>query len=74
MAAIAASWVLGLGILAFLGIASAMLLWDGLAAEMGRSRAISGRQLWRTRAELVIGAAGFAAALWVALGIFTHAH
>ncbi len=56
-----------------MGVASALLLWDGLAAELGRGHA-SGREVWRTRAEIMIGVLGFAAALWVALGMITHAH
>ena len=73
MAVLVANWVLGAGIVAFVGVASALLLWDGLAAELGRGHA-SGREVWRTRAEIMIGVLGFAAALWVALGMITHAH
>ena len=64
-----ASKILAFGIVAFIGVASAVLLWDGLAAEVGKGAGPS----WRTRARLVVGGVGFAIALWVALGILTRA-
>ncbi len=72
-AELVADWVLGACMVAFVGIASGVLLWDGLAAESGSVHA-GGRELWRTRGEIVVGALGLAAALWTALGMLTHAH
>jgi hypothetical protein len=66
------SSILGLALLAFIGVASAVLLWDGLAAGVVGHQAL--RRAWRARAEVVVGVIGFAAALWVALGLLSHAH
>jgi hypothetical protein len=61
------------GIVAFLAIASGVLVWDGLAAaSAGRVAAPSERRLARLR--LAVGVAGFGVALWLALGLLTHAH
>ncbi len=65
--------VLGLGLLAFVAIASALLLWDGLAARVAAPPGAR-HETWRARAEIAVGVIGFAAALWVALGLVTHAH
>ncbi len=73
MATVLGSSVLGLALLAFVGIASAVLLWDGLAAGLAGGHALR-RDAWRARAEVVVGVIGFAAALWVALGLISHAH
>lgn len=67
------SSVLGFALLAFVGIASAVLLWDGFAAGAAGGHGVR-RDAWRARAEVVVGVIGFAAALWVALGLLSHAH
>ncbi len=68
-----ASLILAVGILAFMAIASAFLIWDGLAHEFARGD--GGRSPgWRSRARLTVGVLGFAVAVWLALGLFTHVH
>ncbi len=67
------SSILGLALLVFIGIASAVLLWDGLAAGVVGHHMVR-RDAWRARAEVIVGVIGFAAALWVALGLLNHAH
>lgn len=59
------------GIVAFLGIASGLLAWDGFAAA-GRVAAPAQRR--RARLRLGVGIAGLAVALWLALGLLGHAH
>lgn len=61
--------VLALGILAFVALASAVLLWDGLAEVAGHAPVRE-----HPRARLVVGAIGFAVVLWLAFGLLTHAH
>jgi hypothetical protein len=67
-----ASIVLAVGILAFMAIASAFLIWDGLAHEFARGAGtrVAG---WRSRARLAVGVIGFALALWIGLGLLTRA-
>ncbi len=64
------SEILVAGILAFVGTASAMLVWNGLAGELVGRQAGAVRH---ARARLVVGALGFGLALWIALGFLTHA-
>jgi hypothetical protein len=68
-----ASLVLAIGILAFMAIASAFLIWDGLAQELARGDARRGPG-WRSRARLAVGVLGFSVAAWLALGLLTRAH
>lgn len=66
-----ASLVLAVAILAFMAIASAFLIWDGLAHEFARKGPrVAG---WRSRARLAVGVTGFALALWIGLGLLTRA-
>ncbi|WP_242343449.1 hypothetical protein [Anaeromyxobacter terrae] len=64
--------LLALALVLFVGIASAVLLWDGISGLAPGNGAAA--HAWRARARLVVGALGFAAALWVVLGMLTHAH
>jgi len=66
------SVILAVGVLAFVGVASAVLLWEGLA-EAGHGHANVRGDRSRARARLVVGAIGFALALWVAIGLLSHA-
>ncbi|HVI73707.1 MAG TPA: hypothetical protein VM683_01870 [Anaeromyxobacteraceae bacterium] len=68
-----ASLVLAFGILAFMAIASAFLIWDGLAHEFARRDAERVRG-WRSRTRLAVGVLGFSVATWLALGLLTRAH
>ncbi len=61
---------LALGMLAFLGFVSAVLLWDGLAEVRNGHTAVHEH----ARARLVVGALGFAAVLWLVIGLLSHAH
>ena len=64
--------LLALAVVVFVGVASAILLWDGLAAiGPGDSAAHAS---WRTRARIAVGVTGFAIAVWIVLGMLTHAH
>jgi len=65
--------LLAFALVAFIGIASAVLLWDGLAEAAGGGEAAA-HAPWRARARIALGVLGFAAALWVVLGMLTHAH
>jgi hypothetical protein len=60
------------GVIVFIAIASATLIWDGLATEF-TSGAVRRRASWRSRARLAVGVLGFALALWVGLGLLTRA-
>lgn len=64
--------LLALALVLFVGIASAVLLWDGLSAMTPGGAAAHAS--WRTRARIVVGVIGFAIALWIVLGVLTHAH
>lgn len=64
---------LTIGILAFVAVASGVLLWEGLAARAAHGQPGTGRDLRWTRARLAVGAIGVAILLWVALGILTRA-
>ncbi len=62
--------VLAIGLLAFVGVASAVLLWDGLSEVSPGEAAVHAH----ARARVLAGAVGFALALWLAIGLVTHAH
>ena len=69
------SVIIAIGILAFVGLASGVLLWDGLAGTFAvRRHAGPANQLERARAELVVGALGLGIVVWIALGMLTRAH
>ncbi len=67
-----ATVILAVGLLAFVGVASSVLLWDGLATGAAAD-AGGGRLRARSRAEVVAGAIGFALVVWIALGLVKHA-
>lgn len=67
------SQVLAVAILVFVAIGSGVLVWDGLAAGVGRHAAGSTSEIRRARARLAAGVLGLALVLWVALGLLTHA-
>ncbi|BDG02285.1 hypothetical protein [Anaeromyxobacter oryzae] len=67
------SRILAGAIAVFVVIASAVLLWDGLAGSMAAHRPAAGRELRAVRLRLVVGVIGIAVALWMALGMLTHA-
>jgi len=56
-----------------MAIASAFLIWDGLAHEFARRDAERVRG-WRSRTRLAVGVLGFSVATWLALGLLTRAH
>lgn len=60
-------------LLAFVGIASGVLLWEGLAVGLAHGRGVAHRELRRARARLAVGAVGLAIVIWIAFGILTHA-
>jgi hypothetical protein len=66
------SLILAVGLLAFVFVASGVLLWEGLA-EAGHGHAAVHRGLRHARARLVVGAIGFALALWIAIGLLSRA-
>jgi hypothetical protein len=66
------STALVIGILAFVAVASGVLLWEGLAARAAAGQAEAGRDLRRARARLAVGAIGIAIVVWIALGILTR--
>lgn len=63
------SIILAAGILAFVGVASAVLLWEGLSDVRHGQAAVREH----ARARLVVGAIGFSLALWLAIGLLTRA-
>lgn len=69
MSASLASEILVAGILAFVGTASAMLVWNGLAGGLAGRQ---GGAVRHARARIVVGVLGFGLALWIALGFLTH--
>lgn len=60
-------------LLAFVGVASGALLWEGIAAGAAHGMPGARGVLHAGRARLVVGAIGLAAVLWIASGILTHA-
>lgn len=67
------SQVLAAALLAFVAIGSGVLVWDGLATGVGGGRAEAAREVRRARARLAAGVVGLALAIWIALGLLTHA-
>ncbi len=67
------SQVLAVAILVFVAIGSGVLVWDALAAGVGRHAAGSDSEIRRARVRLAAGVLGLALVLWVALGLLTHA-
>lgn len=63
------SVILAVGLLAFVGLASAVLLWEGLSEARHGHAALHAHP----RARLVVGAIGFAVALWLAIGLLSSA-
>lgn len=61
------------GLLTFVGIASGVLLWEGLELRPVHGPGGSGRELRRARARLAAGAVGLAIVIWIASGILTRA-
>lgn len=66
------SKILVIALLAFVGIASGALLWEGLALAAQRHGG-TGREGRHPRAMLAVGVIGVAIVLWIAFGILTHA-
>jgi hypothetical protein len=60
-------------LLAFMALASGVLMWDGLAAAVGHARELDAGELRRARLRLAAGAAGVAVVLWLAFGLVTRA-
>lgn len=67
-----ANKVLLAAILLFVGATSAVLMWNGLATEFARGGATR-REMRSGRARFVVGVVGVAVAIWIALGMLTHA-
>ncbi|HET8541290.1 MAG TPA: hypothetical protein VFL83_15550 [Anaeromyxobacter sp.] len=63
------SVVLAVALLGFLGVASGVLLWEGLSGVRHGHAAVRAH----ARARLVVGAVGFAAVLWLGIGLLSHA-
>ncbi len=66
------SRILVTAILAFVGIASGVLLWEGLAVGVTHGHAEPGREPWRARTRIVVGVTGLAIVLWIAFGLLTR--
>lgn len=66
------SKILVIALLAFVGIASGTLLWEGLALGVVQRHGGVGEHR-HARAMLAVGAIGVAIVLWIAFGILTHA-
>jgi hypothetical protein len=67
------SRILVAAVLAFVGIASGVLLWEGLAVGATHGPAVAGRERWRARARIAVGVTGLAIVLWIAFGLLTRA-
>lgn len=67
------SRILVAALLVFVGIASGVLLWEGLAAGLADGHRGPGRELRRARVRLTMGAVGLAIVIWIAFGILTRA-
>jgi hypothetical protein len=67
------SLVLATALLVFVGVASGVLVWDGLATGLGKRAAAAGVRVWRARLRFAIGVVGFGLALWFALGLLNRA-
>lgn len=66
------SRILAAAVLAFVGIASGVLLWEGLAASAAPGPVAAGER-WRSRARIAVGVTGLALVLWIAFGLLTRA-
>lgn len=66
------STILVAAILAFVAIASGVLLWEGLAVA-AHGHPGTDREARRARARVAVGVIGLAIVLWIGLGILTHA-
>ncbi len=69
---LAASPILAVAIVVFLGVVSAVLVFDGLAAGFDKDAPAGAR--WKARLRFAVGVLGLAFSLWVGLGMMTHAH
>lgn len=59
------------GLLAFVGVASSVLLWESLA--FGLAHGGPHRELRRARVRFAVGVVGLAIVIWITSGILTHA-
>jgi len=66
--------VLAIAIVVFVGVASGVLVWEGLATGFGKRAAADAGGRPRALARFAFGAIGVAIALWLALGMLTRAH
>lgn len=64
------SVVFAMGLLAFVGLASAVLLWEGLSGVRNGHAAVHEH----ARGRILVGAIGFALVLWLAIGLLSRAH
>ncbi|HTN53060.1 MAG TPA: hypothetical protein VML50_11700 [Anaeromyxobacter sp.] len=67
-----ASRILAAALVAFVAIASSVLLCEGLARGWSADGHVSPREIRGARARALAGALGFALAAWIALGMVTH--
>lgn len=67
------SRVLIIALLVFLGAASSVLVWDGLAVGLVHGPDLAARVLWRARLRFTTGVIILSAVLWIALGMLTRA-
>jgi len=67
------SRILVIATLAFLALASSVLVWDGLAMGVGHGRGFAPRDLRRVRFRFTVGVVVFAVVLWMAFGLLTRA-
>ncbi|HSN91364.1 MAG TPA: hypothetical protein VLS93_09055 [Anaeromyxobacteraceae bacterium] len=66
------STLLAAALLVFVAVASGVLVWEGLATGLGQ-RAPEGAPRWRVRLRFAVGVLGFGLALWLGLGLLSHA-
>ena len=67
------SRVLVIALLLFLGLASSLLVWDGLAIGLAHGPELDRGELRRARVRFTTGVLVLAAVLWIALGMLTRA-
>jgi hypothetical protein len=60
-------------LLLFLLVGSGVLVWDGLATGFGHGHAAALHGTDHAKGRLAAGIVGFAIAVWIALGMLTHA-
>jgi hypothetical protein len=58
-------------LLLFLLVGSGVLLWDGLATGLGHGRGVAMHD--HAKGRLAAGVFGFAIAVWILLGMLSHA-